>query len=92
MLYVLYQNFLVYTYESEHKGMRTVTGLGLSITRAAAAGQMFTFSTLLITVSRNFITKLRETICSKYIPLDSSLAFHKFVAYLAVIFSGKNHH
>ncbi|XP_071836101.1 dual oxidase 2-like isoform X2 [Apostichopus japonicus] len=83
VLYKLY----VYTYESEHKGMRAVTGLGLSITRGAAAAQMFTFSTLLVTVSRNFITKLRETVVSKYIPLDSSLAFHKFVAYLAVIFS-----
>ena len=72
----------------EHKGPRSITGYGISITRGAAAGMSFTFSLLLLTMCRNIITKLRETVLNLYIPFDSHVVFHKIVAYTALLFTG----
>ena len=73
--------------EYEHKGLRSVTGYGVSITRGAAAGMSFTFSLLLLTMCRNIITRLRETVLNLYVPFDSHVEFHKIVAYTALLFT-----
>jgi len=74
----------------EHKGLRSITGYGVSITRGAAAGMSFTFSLLLLTMCRNIITCLRETVFNLYIPFDSHVEFHKIVAYTALLFTSTN--
>eukprot|EP00057_Strongylocentrotus_purpuratus_P011839 XP_011666313.1 PREDICTED: dual oxidase 2 [Strongylocentrotus purpuratus] len=78
------QKFFQYRTFSEHVGTRRITSWGLPITRGAAAALMFTYSTLLVTVCRNTITKLRETFLSHYIPFDAYLSFHKLVAYTSL--------
>jgi len=72
----------------EHKGLRSITGCGISITRGAAAGMSFTFSLLPLTMCLNTITRLRETFLNLYIPFDSNVEFHKIVAYTALVFTG----
>jgi len=79
-----------YAMQYEHKGLRSITGYGISITRGAAAGMSFTFSLLLLTMCRNIITKLRETVFNLYIPFDSHVEFHKVVAYTALVFTSKS--
>ena len=79
-----------YAVEQEHVGFRLLAGYGLSVSRAAAAGMSFTFSLLLLTMCRNSITVLRETILNHYIPFDSYVAFHKLVAYTALFFCGES--
>lgn len=64
-------------------------GDGVAITRGAASGQMFTFSLLLLTMCRNLITVLRDTVLNHYIPFDRSVEMHKYVAYWALLFSRK---
>ena len=49
---------------------------------------MFTYSTLLLTMCRNLITVLRETFVNRFVPFDSVIWFHKYVAYLALLFTG----
>ena len=77
-----------YAMELEHKGFRSIAGYGVALTRGAAAGMSFTFSLLLLTMCRNMITKLRETLLNLYIPFDSVVSFHKLVAYVALFFTG----
>ncbi|XP_041465121.1 dual oxidase 2-like [Lytechinus variegatus] len=81
---IFLQKFFQYRTFTEHKGTRRITSWGLPITRGAAAALMFTYSTLLVTVSRNTITKLRETFLAHYVPFDAYLSFHKLVAYTSL--------
>ena len=76
-----------YSIEREFAGLRRIAGYGVTVTRGAASGMMFTYSVLLITMARNFITYLRETIFNKYIPFDSYISFHKIVALTALGFT-----
>ncbi|XP_052282724.1 dual oxidase 2-like isoform X1 [Dreissena polymorpha] len=76
-----------YSFEREHFGLRRLAGYGVSVTRGAASGMMWTFSCLLLTMSRNTITFLRETFLHRFIPFDSFHAFHKLIAYMALIFT-----
>ena len=76
-----------YSVEREHAGLRRIAGYGVTITRGAASGMMFTYSVLLITMARNFITYLRETIFNYYIPFDSYISFHKIVALNGLFFT-----
>ena len=69
-----------YSVEREFAGLRRIAGYGVTITRGAASGMMWTYSVLLITMARNFITYLRETIFNNYIPFDAYISFHKIVA------------
>jgi len=48
---------------------------------------MFTYATLLLTMCRNLITKLRETFLNKFIPFDSSISMHKYIACLGLLFT-----
>lgn len=69
-----------YSVEREHAGLRRIAGYGVTITRGAASSMMWCYSVLLITMSRNFITYLRETIFNYYVPFDTYISFHKIVA------------
>ena len=76
-----------YSVEREFAGLRRIAGYGVTITRGAASGMMFAYSVLLITMARNFITYLRETIFNYYVPFDSYISFHKIVALTALFFT-----
>ncbi|PVD19736.1 hypothetical protein C0Q70_20227 [Pomacea canaliculata] len=67
-------------------GLRRMSGPWTSVmTRGSASVIMFTFASLLLTMCRNIITKLRETFLHRYIPFDSAVTFHKYIAVLALI-------
>ncbi|EFN70161.1 Dual oxidase [Camponotus floridanus] len=84
----LYTLFLLdYSIQREHSGLRRILGYGLTITRGAASAMMFTYSTLLITMCHNTITVLRTTILQFYIPFDSAMEMHKYIAYWALFFT-----
>ena len=76
-----------YSTEQEHGGLRRIAGYGVTITRGAASGMMWTYSILLITMSRNFITYLRETPFNYYVPFDAYISFHKIVAFTGLLFT-----
>ena len=76
-----------YSIEREHAGLRRIAGYGVTVTRGAASCMMFTYSVLLLTMARNFITYLRETMFNNYIPFDSYISFHKIVALTALFFT-----
>ncbi|XP_046745897.1 dual oxidase 1-like [Diprion similis] len=76
-----------YQVEREHTGLRRISGPGVTLTRGAASAMMFTYATLLVTMSQNTITVLRETFLHQYIPFDSSLDMHKYVASWALVFT-----
>ncbi|KAL1420960.1 hypothetical protein MTO96_004327 [Rhipicephalus appendiculatus] len=48
---------------------------------------MFTYSTLLLTMCRNSITFLRDTFLHQYVPFDSAIPMHLYIAIWAGIFS-----
>ncbi|ELU01203.1 hypothetical protein CAPTEDRAFT_159209 [Capitella teleta] len=76
-----------YSIEREHAGLRRIAGYGVTVTRGAASGMMFTYASLLVTMCRNTVTFLRETFLHKYIPFDGAISFHKYIAYLALFFT-----
>ncbi|KAL2743176.1 dual oxidase 2-like [Vespula maculifrons] len=76
-----------YSIEREHTGLRQILGYGLALTRGAASAMMFTYSTLLIMICHNINTVLRDTILQYYIPFDSMIEMHKYIAYWALIFT-----
>ncbi|KAK3606291.1 hypothetical protein CHS0354_037967 [Potamilus streckersoni] len=84
--------FLIRVYyfsvQSEHTGIRGIAGYGIACTRAAATAMSFTYSTLLLTMCRNSITRLRETFLNILIPFDSLHSMHKVSAFLALFFTG----
>jgi dual oxidase len=76
-----------YSIEREYSGLRQIAGFGITVTRGAASAMMFTFSILLLTMARNFITYLRETIFNNYVPFDSYITAHKIIALTALFFT-----
>ena len=82
-------NLTVYAVEREHIGFRQATGWGVSITRGAASAMMYSFVVVLVTSCRHVTTYLRDTILLRYIPLDSTFAFHQYAAWWGVFFAGK---
>lgn len=76
-----------YSFMAEHTDLRHIMGVGIAITRGSAASLSFCYSLLLLTMSRNLITKLKEFAIQQYIPLDSHIQFHKIVACTALFFS-----
>ena len=72
---------------TEHLDLRHVMGIGIAITRGSAASLSFCYCLLLLTMSRNLITKMKEHSLHQYIPLDSHLQFHKICACTALFFS-----
>lgn len=79
-----------YTVEREHSGLRIIAGYGVTITRGAASAMMFTYSSLLITMCRNTMTYLRDTVANNYFPFDASVEFHKYIALWAFAFTSKH--
>ena len=78
-----------YSVEREHAGLRRIAGYGVTITRGAASGMMFTFSCLLVTMCRNLITFCRETFLNRYIPFDGYIKFHIYIALCGLFFTGQ---
>ncbi|XP_077863233.1 dual oxidase-like [Saccoglossus kowalevskii] len=87
LLGIFIERAYYYSVEREHAGLRRIAGYGVTVTRGAASAQMFTYSTLLVTMCRNTITFLRDTVLNRYIPFDSAITFHKVVAMLALFFT-----
>ena len=65
--------FTDYSFMSEHTDLRHIMGVGIAITRGAAASLSFCYCLLLLTMSRNLITRLKEWSLQQYIPLDSHI-------------------
>lgn len=82
--------YIDYSIQREHSGLKRILGYGLTITRGAASAMMFTYSTLLITMCHNTITVLRTTILQFYIPFDSAMEMHKYIACWALFFTGED--
>lgn len=78
-----------YSIEREHAGLRRIAGYGVTVTRGAASGMMFTYSCLLVTMCRNTITFLRETMLHRFIPFDGAIAMHKYIAFVALFFTSE---
>uniref|UniRef100_A0A2P2I0U3 NAD(P)H oxidase (H2O2-forming) n=1 Tax=Hirondellea gigas TaxID=1518452 RepID=A0A2P2I0U3_9CRUS len=81
------ERFIHYSFMSEHTDLRHIMGVGIAITRGAAASLSFCYCLLLLTMSRNLITRLKEWSLQQYIPLDSHIPFHMIVATTALFFS-----
>lgn len=78
-----------YMTQDEHRELRKVMGMGIAITRGSAAALSFGYSLLLLTICKNVITKLRNTILNSYIPFDAAITFHKIVAVTSMLFACK---
>ncbi|KAI0214791.1 Dual oxidase [Lamellibrachia satsuma] len=85
-LLVFSHKFYYYAIEQEHRGFRSIGGYWVSLSRGGAAGMSFSFSFILLTMCRNLITKLRETVLNQYLPFDAHVTFHVIVAYTAFFF------
>ncbi|XP_065342525.1 dual oxidase [Cloeon dipterum] len=81
------ERFIHYSFMAEHTDLRHIMGVGIAITRGSAASLSFCYSLLLLTMSRNLLTKLKEFAVQQYIPLDAHIQFHKIVACTALLFS-----
>merc|ERR1719232_385795 len=60
--------FVYYAFMAEHRDLRHVMGIGIAVTRGSASSLSFCYSLLLLTVSRNLITKMKEWAFNQYIP------------------------
>ena len=76
-----------YSVENEHRGFRHIAGLGVSVTRGAASVQMWCYALLLLSMCRNVITRLRESFLARFVPFDSFLGWHKYVALVSLAFT-----
>nr|XP_018912484.1 PREDICTED: dual oxidase isoform X2 [Bemisia tabaci] len=81
------ERFIKYSFMSEHTDLRHIMGVGIAITRGSAASLSFCYCLLLLTMSRNLLTKLKEFSIQQYIPLDAHIQFHKVAACTALFFS-----
>jgi dual oxidase len=81
------ERYVTYSFLNEHKDLRHVMGPFIALTRGSAASLSFCYALLLLTMSRNLLTRLRDTCLHQYIPIDSHVAFHKVVAMTALFFS-----
>ncbi|XP_069683631.1 dual oxidase [Periplaneta americana] len=81
------ERFIHYSFMAEHTDLRHIMGVGIAITRGSAASLSFCYCLLLLTMSRNLLTKLKEFSVQQYIPLDAHIQFHKIAACTALFFS-----
>lgn len=75
-------------YLKEHSGVRKIVGFTACVARASATALSFCYALLLLSVCRNVTTMLRNTVVGSYIPFDSSIAFHRLVAWVSLFFTG----
>ncbi|KAG7203421.1 hypothetical protein KM043_013488 [Ampulex compressa] len=87
LLGIFAERVYYYSVEREHTGLRRILGYGLTITRGAASAMMFTFSSLLVMMCHNTVTILRDTFLRFYIPFDSMIEMHKYIACWALVFT-----
>ena len=64
---------------AEHTDLRHIMGVGIAITRGSAASLSFCYCLLLLTMSRNLLTKLKEFSVQQYIPLDAHIQVSTYV-------------
>lgn len=76
-----------YSFLAEHTDLRHIMGVGIAVTRGSAASLSFCYCLLLLTMSRNLLTKLKDFSIQQYIPIDSHIQFHKIAACTALFFS-----
>ena len=76
-IWLFAERFIHYSFMSEHSDLRHIMGVGISITRGCAAALSFDYSVLLLSMSRNLLTKLKDTSLHQYIPTDAHSQFHK---------------
>ncbi|XP_043219093.1 dual oxidase-like [Amphibalanus amphitrite] len=81
------ERFIHYSFLAEHTDLRHVMGIGIAITRGSAASLSFCYSLLLLTMSRNILTLMKNYSIHQYIPIDSHIQFHKIVACTALFFT-----
>ncbi|XP_070687320.1 dual oxidase 1 [Pempheris klunzingeri] len=74
-----------YAVQAESTGVPETSVVGIVVSRGSAAAVSFLFPYMLLTVSRNIITVLRETFLNRYIPFDAAIDFHRFMAMTAII-------
>lgn len=79
MFFLYFFFFLDYRYENEHRDLRRVMGVGIAITRGAAGALSFDMALILLTVCRNVLTIIRESFIGEFLPLDSTITFHKII-------------
>ena len=79
--------FLQYAFLSEHTDLRHIMGIGIAISRGSSAALSFCYCLLLLTMSRNLLTRLKETSIYQYLPIDSHVQFHKICASTALFFT-----
>ncbi|XP_068222962.1 dual oxidase-like isoform X2 [Palaemon carinicauda] len=87
MILVFMERAYYYLIEQEHGGLRKVASIGVTITRGAASAMMFTYPTLLITASRNLLSKLRSTPLHRFFPFDDMVTFHRYVGTWALFWT-----
>jgi dual oxidase len=74
---MVYEHFNAdYSFMAEHTDLRHIMGVGIAITRGSAASLSFCYCLLLLTMSRNLLTKLKEFSIQQYIPLDAHIQVH----------------
>jgi dual oxidase len=78
---------LVFATHREHRGLRTITGVGVSVTRGAAQAQLFCYALTLLTMCRNSITFLRSTYIGRAFPLQHYREFHQICAWTGIFFT-----
>ena len=76
---MLYLTILDYSFMAEHTDLRHIMGVGIAITRGSAASLSFCYCLLLLTMSRNLLTKLKEFSVQQYIPLDAHIQVSTYV-------------
>jgi predicted ferric reductase len=76
--YVIYNN----------PGVQRILGIPACFSRASASVIKFNCALILIPVLRNLLTWLRGTFVNNYIPIDKNIEFHKYCAFVMLIFSG----
>ena len=72
-LILLWFHDIDYSFLAEHTDLRHIMGVGIAITRGSAASLSFCYCLLLLTMSRNLLTKLKEFSVQQYIPLDAHI-------------------
>jgi len=87
LLFYSRTHFTDYSFLAEHTDLRHIMGVGIALTRGSAASLSFGYCLLLLTMSRNLLTKLKDFSIQQYIPLDSHIPFHKVIACTAFFFS-----
>ncbi|KAB0406806.1 hypothetical protein E2I00_011341 [Balaenoptera physalus] len=62
-------------FAAHHVGITDTTLVGIILSRGTAASVSFMFSYILLTMSGNLVTFLRETFLNRYVPFDAAVDF-----------------